>query len=485
MSTAGPGPSAVAQQTSLSGEFGAAADEYKVPEELLLAMGYVNTRWEMPPPTASDYQQTELEGRGDYGVMALAQNPSRDTLSRAAALTGLSEEQLKADRASNVRGGAALLVDIQGANKPQDLNGWYDAVANYGDSQLYAQQVFQTLKDGASATTSTGEKLDLAPQPNAEPQRLFSAQAAADYPGATYYGAASSNYTVASRPPTIDKIVIHMTQGSWSSAINWFQNSSAGVSAHYTVRSSDGFIGQSVHNKDIAYHAGNWPYNQTSIGIEHEGFVSDPSWFTDAMYRSSARLAANLAKRYNIPIDRKHIVGHGEVPGATHTDPGKYWNWTKYMNYVKSYAGATAGAPKAAYQQTVDNATPGRFSASKSWIFSNFHSTTDYGKNYRVLKTPSASAGNAKWKIKIPTRGKYAIYARWPSDPGYSGRATFKVRYAGGTALRRFSQQTNGGRWMSLGSYQMIASDGWRVELSSQSTAKGFIIADAIRVVRY
>lgn len=162
-----------------------------------------------------------------------------------------------------------------------------------------------------------------------------------DYSGATWHGAHYNNYTNASRPGSnpINKIVIHVTQGSWSSAINWFNNASAGVSAHYTVRSSDGFIGQSVQEQDIAYHAGNWTYNQTSVGIEHEGYVSDPQWFTDAMYRSSAKLTAYLCKKYGIPIDRTHIIGHVEVPGTDHTDPGRYWNWTKYMDFVRSYAG--------------------------------------------------------------------------------------------------------------------------------------------------
>ncbi len=83
--------------------------------------------------------------------------------------------------------------------------------------------------------------------------------AAGDYSGSTFYGASSNNYTVANRPSSnpINKIIVHVTQGSWSSAINWFLNSSAQVSAHYTVRSSDGFIGQSVREKDIAWHARN------------------------------------------------------------------------------------------------------------------------------------------------------------------------------------------------------------------------------------
>src|SRR3712207_4298934 len=119
-----------------------------------------------------------------------------------------------------------------------------------------------------------------------------------------YLPASSSNYTVANRPYShlIDKIIIHVTQGSWSSALNWFQNSRAGASAHYTVRSSDGYLGQSVAEKDICWHAGNWSYNQTSIGIEHEGFVSNPKWFTEAMYDASAQLSAYLVNKYGIPL---------------------------------------------------------------------------------------------------------------------------------------------------------------------------------------
>ncbi len=77
-----------------------------------------------------------------------------------------------------------------------------------------------------------------------------------------------------------------------------------------------------------------------SIGIEHEGYVSDPKWFTDTMYRSSAKLSAYLCQKYSIPIDRYHIIGHNEVPYPnTHTDPGYYWDWAKYIGYVREYAG--------------------------------------------------------------------------------------------------------------------------------------------------
>ena len=86
------------------------------------------------------------------------------------------------------------------------------------------------------------------------------------------------------------------------------------------------------------------PY-QISIGIEHEGYVSDPNWLTNTRYRSSARLSAYLCRKYRIPVDRRHIIGHNEVPGCSgagggvgcHTDPGRYWNWAKYMRLVRAY----------------------------------------------------------------------------------------------------------------------------------------------------
>lgn len=164
-----------------------------------------------------------------------------------------------------------------------------------------------------------------------------------------WYPASPNNYEEANRPSSdaIDMIVIHVTQGSFASAINWFMDPAAGVSSHYTIRASDGFIGQSVREKDVARHAGNPSYNRTSIGIEHEGYVEDTASFTDALYRSSARLTVYIAYKYGIPVDRRHIIGHSEVPnpndpsrygGASgHRDPGPFFDWDMYMNLLRTY----------------------------------------------------------------------------------------------------------------------------------------------------
>jgi len=64
-------------------QFESAAREHEVPVELLLAMGYYNTLWEMPPPSTSAYRKGDPEGRGDYGIMQLTQNPSRKESQRS------------------------------------------------------------------------------------------------------------------------------------------------------------------------------------------------------------------------------------------------------------------------------------------------------------------------------------------------------------------------------------------------------------------
>ncbi|MFF5336492.1 N-acetylmuramoyl-L-alanine amidase [Streptomyces sp. NPDC013181] len=159
---------------------------------------------------------------------------------------------------------------------------------------------------------------------------------ATDYPAAHWVPASTSNYTVSSRPSAypVGYVVIHVTQETFSETISIFQNPAKKVSAHYVVRSGDGYIDQCVREKDIAWHAGNWDYNTRSIGIEHEGWVDQPAYFTNPLYEKSALLTASICDRYGIPKDRAHILGHAEVPGADHTDPGPHWDWVRYIRLV-------------------------------------------------------------------------------------------------------------------------------------------------------
>jgi N-acetyl-anhydromuramyl-L-alanine amidase AmpD len=173
----------------------------------------------------------------------------------------------------------------------------------------------------------------LLPAPQADAQAQ-----AVDYPSAEWQPATSSNYTASNRPTAypVDYVVIHVTQETYSSTLSIFQNPKKKVSAHYLVRSADGHVAQCVREANVAWHAGNWDYNTRSVGIEHEGWVDQPAYFTDALYEQSARLTAAICAKYGLPKDRDHVIGHYEVPGTDHTDPGPNWDWTRYIRLVNS-----------------------------------------------------------------------------------------------------------------------------------------------------
>ena len=146
----------------------------------------------------------------------------------------------------------------------------------------------------------------------------------------------------------ITPIVNHVTDGgSLTGNVSWLIDDKSEASAHYVV-SRDGDIVQLVPLHDVAWHSGNAHVNDHSIGIEHVGETYGPEGFTAAEYRSSARLVAWLVRRYDIPVDRAHIIGHSQVPDPTppgeyggadhHTDPGPHWKWGYYLRLVRTFA---------------------------------------------------------------------------------------------------------------------------------------------------
>ncbi len=177
-----------------------------------------------------------------------------------------------------------------------------------------------------------------------------------DYGPAIWNAAHSSNYSA--RTQAVSAVVIHTAQGSYAGTISWFKNASSNVSTQYVIRSSDGQVTQMVRNKDKAWHVGN--HNGYTLGIEHEGYVNNSSWYTSAMYNSSAALVRSFCAGYStipcssaykgasssgrtvLPTSTK-IKGHQHYSGGTHTDPGINWNWSKYYGLLNPGTGGGGG----------------------------------------------------------------------------------------------------------------------------------------------
>ncbi|WP_432798665.1 N-acetylmuramoyl-L-alanine amidase [Poriferisphaera sp. WC338] len=205
------------------------------------------------------------------------------------------------------------------------------------------------------------------------------ASAKVSYPSDVVYDqAAAGNFRTGRSGGHIDSLAIHTTEGSYGSAVNWFNNPASGVSAHYVI-SKDGDITQMVDSWDTAYTT-NY-YNSRSISFEMAGYAGEAStWYyqpwepeygtTYKNYRPNLDALANLAAffmerttshgvTYDIPntrsenkakyhwsngtrivdeyLDEEGWVGHDQVTPWYKTDPGEFFPWEDVMMMTQSY----------------------------------------------------------------------------------------------------------------------------------------------------
>ncbi|WP_026923594.1 N-acetylmuramoyl-L-alanine amidase [Glycomyces arizonensis] len=387
------------EATGRQAEFSAAAEAYGVPEQILLGVSYMQSRWtdhggdpstgggfgpmhltdEVATLAGAGEHHTEGDARGDVlRPMDLSADAPEATaasgtatLPEAAALTGEDESELRTDPAANIAGGAALLAGYQeelglDSDDPAD---WYGAVARYsgaedeGTAAVFADEVFDLINTGATERTDDGEvrlaatavdpdesqieDLDLETSdsdPTTCPRRLACEWIPAPYERTGDQPGQYGNYDRADREDDIDinAIIIHDTEQVYDDALVVVQDPNR-ISWNYTIRASDGHVAEHLDHRNVGWQAGNWAVNMRSIGIEHEGFAADGSWYTEIMYRNSARLVGFLAQRYDVPLDRAHILGHDNVPGSDHWDPGPYWNWEHYFDLLRAPIGEPVG----------------------------------------------------------------------------------------------------------------------------------------------
>ncbi|HEY6950957.1 MAG TPA: Ig-like domain-containing protein [Bacteroidota bacterium] len=372
--------------------FESAAREFNVPADVLKGIAFAETRWEQLTWAEGDTASACTGMPRPYGIMSLWDNQYfGHSLRQAAALIDLDPSVLKSDFQQNIRGAAALLkkyhdeLPLPAGTNSQDIESWRNAIAAYsglpqaGLAQQHALNIYSEMSTGYHKyhIDWNGRPVNLQPMREAVSRIQTEARSESannqespesitnqpDYPLAKWASAYPGHWYTSGN--TRSFVVIHDMEGYYLSTISYFQMSSTGASAHYCVNSGyqpdgrpGGEITQMVEEKYWAWHVVCW--NSYMFGIEHEGFVNNAAWYTDDMYRSSAQLTAYLCKKYNIPMDRNHIIAHGEwqnpswtswmntnfpaidVTCNTHTDPGPNWNWNYYMSLVKGVFVATA-----------------------------------------------------------------------------------------------------------------------------------------------
>ena len=347
-----------------------------IPQGWLEAVSFTNTQCHHLTDANYFHDGPDAMPRA-YGLMGLVKDGKayfRENLRLVSELSGIAETEILQNPAQNVLAYAKAFSRLAKETKAVDTKDYLSVIQQLSElpigeekdvypmqSMLYSVCVF--LNDAQRAEQYGFSKYDI------DLKTVFAAQydllttpelgltRDGDYPYAIWNPAPSCNYSERNRP--VGAVVIHYTEGTYAGCISWFKNCDAGVSAHYVLRSSDGQVTQMVREADKAWHART--ANPYTIGLEHEAYGNVWSYFTEAMYQSSALLVRNICSRYAV-IDGHRtfyrdtlddgtclnsgvhslggedactkIRGHQHYPDQTHTDPGPYWDWNYYYKLI-------------------------------------------------------------------------------------------------------------------------------------------------------
>ena len=406
-----------------------------IPRGTLEAVAYAQTGWSNVQPRVA-HRARDGHLPPAYGVMGLYNGGGfRDQVAEAARALGVSQAQVRTNPEVNIIAGALLLdramrrddggrlvlADSDAGAIARALMRYAAFPAAAGKLVDYARQSFAydvllAMRDGVShegvavparpvvleqafdpaqlrLLRAPVLKMDVAADsiarvddPMLAPTRPSAT--AADFGEAIWNPASPSNYSTAGNG--MSAVIMHTMEGSYAGAISWFQNPSAQVSAHYLLRKSDGQITQMVREYHQAWHAAY--HNGYTIGLEHEGYASDPGTWTDPMVNASARLTKSICARrgvncasawqgpgydtWHVVPDSVRVKGHGMLTNNQNRyDPGKYFPWARYYGLING--GAPPPAQPLYWVDTYANA-PGYASPTSTTQTGTLNAGTSY-----------------------------------------------------------------------------------------------------------
>ena len=335
-----------------------AAAEAGVPVDLLTAIAVEEQGLELAPLRMIDPEDNvPIAGRLEL------RHGKLDTLALGASLVGATQDAIMSDTDLGTRAGARVLAQLGATADASTWRGALEQLSGLDDASArdYASRVLAIVRTGGDFPSFAGERVHIAPHAEVPPAPIAQLAPAGtpDYPGAIWFTTSCTNKCTVGRPlgkSSVNKIVIHDTEGGWDASVSTLQNDS-GKSVHYIVDADGSRVGQFRPEADTTWHAGNYFYNETSIGIEHVGYAAKT--YDAALYATSIDLVKSIRTRWTVPLDRKHIIGHYQIPNGTniaessppctdtldtcetsanyggadnHRDPGYNWQWCEYMD---------------------------------------------------------------------------------------------------------------------------------------------------------
>lgn len=168
--------------------------------------------------------------------------------------------------------------------------------------------------------------------------------AAPTYPGAGWWDH-SSNSTPRRAGDKVQYFVIHHVGSASLTTLDgdrkrFMTTNDRSVSPNWLI-GRDGSVSEIVPpDKFRAWTSGAFDYN--AVTVETQNTSVAPSWgISEESIDAIAKLVAWASKRYGFPIDRTHVIGHRETPGASTICPGPSMPLDRIVELAKVYAGQT------------------------------------------------------------------------------------------------------------------------------------------------
>lgn len=362
-------------------EFEDAADEFDVPISVLKAVAYVATQWQMVAGEA-EFEDQPLA----FGVMALQDQQLR----QGSQLLGIAEDDVKHDREANIRAAAALLsslADELQLDRP-DIGAWAPAIAvlcniEYEEARrnYIHEEVYALIREGIEIRDLEGNVIStISPMPDVVADYPLPQQARSDL-AVVWRPSPHFRDRPAGERGKIQMIVIHTCEGSysgcWGTFMKPYRNKKGEwvkVSAHYVINRDGTEVSEVVADEKRASHIrvaydpslnggrlsnlAGVSCNDFTIGIEHAGFASQ-TWWDTGLINTSASYVCSIAQNHDIPRDRYHIVGHGQLQPYDRTDPGAGWPWATYFQKIEDACSCVPSEVCTCVPLTDDSCLPG------------------------------------------------------------------------------------------------------------------------------
>lgn len=129
----------------------------------------------------------------------------------------------------------------------------------------------------------------------------------------------------------------------------------------------------------------------------------------------------------------------------------------------------------------VDDGDTG-YAKAGSWTYVSGAGAAAWNGDYWYTPDALSETAWSTWTPVVSEPGNYEVYAMWRSGANRVTNAPYTIVHNGGSQTVTANQQTSGGVWNLLGTYNFAAGSTGYVKVGNVATGGDVVIADAIRL---